>query len=69
MKTHAISTRAEVLQELGMEHQLPLLILEHRRLTKLLSGFALHLKKWAVGVETTELPRYTHWSWFPKFGF
>ncbi|GMH38125.1 hypothetical protein BSKO_06009 [Bryopsis sp. KO-2023] len=57
MKGQAISTRAEVLQELGMEHQLPLLILEYRRLSKLLSGFSQQLKKWAVGEESRELPR------------
>lgn len=43
-----LSTRAEVLQELQLQHPLPGIILEHRKLTKLLTGFLEQLMDKAV---------------------
>lgn len=53
-----ISTKAEVLQDLSMEHPLPAIILQHRKLSKLLFGFSQHLVKWVVPGENQDLSRY-----------
>ncbi|CAD7699534.1 unnamed protein product [Ostreobium quekettii] len=56
-----LSTKAEVLQELALEHPLPGLILEHRKLKKLITGFVDSLTgcvcRAGEGASGTEPPR------------